>query len=147
MTSQWSCGGLNPGPSACKADALPLSYSPAYPFNDVNHVDTATADFADVCTLHDQQFLGYLLPIVEVSTGYGLHVESVKDPRKPEALLIRFWSLASSVQTLFVAINFRATILNDLCFPAFFIDFHFSNSQMHGDLTLIESSSLVLLHV
>ncbi|KFD71735.1 hypothetical protein M514_16255 [Trichuris suis] len=28
MTSQWSCGGLNPGPSACKADALPLSYNP-----------------------------------------------------------------------------------------------------------------------
>ena len=29
----WRCGGSIPGPSACKADALPLSYIPKYVIN------------------------------------------------------------------------------------------------------------------
>ena len=28
IISNWRCGVSNPGPSACKADALPLSYTP-----------------------------------------------------------------------------------------------------------------------
>ena len=27
---KWRCGGLNPGPFTCKANALPLSYIPIY---------------------------------------------------------------------------------------------------------------------
>ena len=30
MKKTWRCGGLNPGPFTCKANALPLSYIPLH---------------------------------------------------------------------------------------------------------------------
>ena len=35
--NNWSCGGSNPGPFTCKANALPLSYNPIFTIRHVGY--------------------------------------------------------------------------------------------------------------